>query len=96
VEKTIRTLPETLEFKDMSDPQSLLSPPPEKVVITYINRQAVGRHLIPENHNELVAAIEELVANKQLEGKNWVFNDVKPETLSKAKQIELASETTVC
>jgi hypothetical protein len=85
-----------LEDKDVSDPQSLLPLPPDKVVITYINRQAVGRHLMPENHDGLVEAIEELVAKKQQEGKNWVFNDVKPETLSKAKQIELASETTVC
>lgn len=95
VEKTRRILPVPLEDKAVSDPQSLLPPPPEKVIITYINRQAVGRHLIPENHDGLVAAIEELVTKKQLEGKNWIFNDVKPETLSKAKQIELASETTV-
>lgn len=96
VEKTNRILPVPLENKGISDPQSLLSPLPEKVVITYINRQAVGRHLIPEHHDELISAIEDLVAKKQLEGKNWVFNDVKPERLSKAKQVELASETTVC
>jgi hypothetical protein len=97
VEKVVRSqdTPKPSEGTGVSDPQSLLPPPPDKKVITYINRQAVGRHLNPENHDELVAAIKELVAKKQSEGKNWVFNDVKPERLSKAKQVELASETTV-
>lgn len=95
VEKLSRTHPVPSEDKAVSDPQSLLPPPPEKIVITYINRQTVPRRLTAENHDELVASIEELVATKQAEGKNWVFNNVKPEKLSKAQQIKLASETTV-
>lgn len=81
---------------DVADPQTLLPLPPDKVVITYINRQSVRRHLVPENHDALVASIEELVQMKQSEGKNWEFRDVQPERLSKDEQVRLASETTVC
>jgi len=82
--------------EDVTDPQTLLPLPPDEVVITYINRQSVRRHLIPEDHDALVTSIEELVLLKQSEGKNWVFRDVRPERLSKDEQVKLASETTVC
>lgn len=95
VEKSTRSFSAPLKDKDISDPQKLLPPPPDKVVITYINRQSVGRHLNPNDHDGLLDAIQDLIAKKQAEGKNWVFRDVKPEILSKAKQVQLASETTV-
>lgn len=80
---------------NITDPQSLL-PVPEQVVITYINRQGVRRHLIPEDHAALVAALEELIARKEKEGKHWILRVIQPERLSKDEQVRLAAETTVC
>lgn len=78
-----------------TDAQEVLPLPPDEVVITYINRQTVRRHLITEHHEELVKSIQEMVDRNRAEGKNWVFKDVKPERLTKDEQVKLASETTV-
>ncbi|KDR75372.1 hypothetical protein GALMADRAFT_268911 [Galerina marginata CBS 339.88] len=79
----------------VGDPQSLL-PRPQKIIITYINRQAVRRHLIPEHHDALVLALQQLVDRKRAEdGKEWVFRIVQPELLSKEQQVQMAAETTI-
>ena len=95
VHKEPRVFDADLPFYDNTiDPQSRL-PEPKEIIITYINRQGVRRHLIPSNHDNLVESLEALVKRKKEEGKNWIFKDVKPERLSKEEQIKLASETTV-
>ena len=80
--------------KTVTDVQSLL-PVPTQIVITYINRQGVRRHLIPEHHDGLVLALEQMVKRKHVEGKDWVLNVVQPELLTKEDQLQLASESTV-
>jgi len=80
--------------KVKSDVQSLL-PLPTQNVITYINRQGVRRHLIPEHHDDLVFALEQMVKRKQEAGKDWILNIVQPELLTKEDQFQLASESTV-
>lgn len=88
-------VPLSSEHNDVADPQILL-PLPKDIVITYINRQGVRRHLIQEDHDALVSALEQLVKRKKIEeGKEWVLRVVQPELLSKEEQIQLASETTV-
>ncbi|GJF00117.1 hypothetical protein PsYK624_163960 [Phanerochaete sordida] len=64
--------------------------PDERVVVTYVNRQGVRRHLIDADHDALVAAIEKLCAER-----GWEFNDAKAELLSKEQQLELVARTTV-
>lgn len=80
--------------KDTKNPQSLL-PLPKQVTITYISRQGVRRHLVPEDHDALVLALQQLVKRKRAENKNWTLKVVQPELLSKEEQIQIASETTV-
>lgn len=69
---------------------------PDKIVITYINRQGTRRHLTEEDNRGLIAAIEELVEIKNREGKKWEFNNVHAERLSLDEQVRVAGKTTVC
>jgi len=66
-------------------------PMPERVVITYISRQSSKRHLISEDHDGLVAALEDLVDRK-----GWGLNVVQAERLTKDEQVRVMGETTVC
>lgn len=91
----IRPVPMVSASDNATDPQSLLPPPPDRVVITYINRQSVRRRLIASHNEALVASMKDLVKKKQAEGKNWIFKNVKPERLSKEEQVQVASESTV-
>lgn len=91
----IQPAPVVSVANNLTDPQSLLPPPPDRVVITYINRQSVRRRLIASHNEALVASMKNLVKRKQAEGKNWVFKNVKPERLSKEDQVQVASESTV-
>jgi len=62
----------------------------EEVVVTYISRQAVKRHLIPEDHEGLVNALTELC-----ERRGWELNIVAMERISKEEQLAIAARTTV-
>lgn len=62
----------------------------EKTVITYISRQAARRHLIPEDHRLLVAALQEMTARKGYE-----LIIIEAEKLSKDEQLTIMSMTTV-
>lgn len=62
----------------------------EDVVVTYISRQAVKRHLIPDDHEGLVRALTELC-----EKRGWELNVVAMERLSKEEQLAVAARTTV-
>lgn len=68
---------------------------PRKIVITYIDRQNVRRHLIEEDHEGLVKALQDLIQKKKEEGKEWELNIIKPETLTKDEQVRIASRTSV-
>ncbi|KAF8891721.1 hypothetical protein BD779DRAFT_1670694 [Infundibulicybe gibba] len=71
-------------------------PLPDNVVITYINRQGVRRHLIQEDHDGLVAELEDLVRRKKVEdGVDWELNIVQPELMSKDDQVKLIGRTTI-
>ncbi|KAF8995423.1 hypothetical protein BDQ17DRAFT_1310868 [Cyathus striatus] len=70
-------------------------PLPEKIVITYISRQTVRRHLIQADHDALSDALRDLIARKRDAGKSWELNIVEPEMLSKDEQISLISKTTI-
>lgn len=62
----------------------------EDIVISYISRQAVKRHLIPEDHDGLVSALTELCTRR-----GWELNVVAMERLSKEEQLAVAARTTV-
>jgi hypothetical protein len=62
----------------------------EEVVITYISRQGVRRHLVPDDHEGLVRALTELT-----ERRGWVLNVVAMERLTKEEQLALVARTTV-
>ena len=62
----------------------------EEVVVTYITRQGVRRHLIEEDHEGLVRALVELCDRR-----GWELNIVPMERLSKEEQLALAARTTV-
>lgn len=62
----------------------------EEIVISYITRQAVKRHLIPEDHDGLVSALTELCTRR-----GWELNVVAMERLSKEEQLAVAARTTV-
>lgn len=62
----------------------------EKTVITYISRQAARRHLIREDHQLLVASLQELTARKGYE-----LIIIEAEKLSKDEQLAIMSRTTV-
>ncbi|KAH9176539.1 hypothetical protein EDB89DRAFT_1845835 [Lactarius sanguifluus] len=61
----------------------------EEVVVTYITRQGVRRHLINEDHEGLVRALEEMC-----ERRGWELNVVHMERLSKEEQLAVAARTT--
>ncbi|KAI9463734.1 hypothetical protein BJY52DRAFT_1425225 [Lactarius psammicola] len=61
----------------------------EEVVVTYITRQGVRRHLIEEDHEGLVRALEELCQRR-----GWELNVVPMERLSKEEQLAVAARTT--
>ncbi|TFY58957.1 hypothetical protein EVG20_g7963, partial [Dentipellis fragilis] len=60
-----------------------------QIVVTYINRQGVRRHLVEEDHDRLVASLEELCSRR-----GWELNVVKAERLSKEEQLAVVSRTT--
>ncbi len=62
----------------------------EEIVVTYISRQAVKRHLIAEDHEGLVEALTELCDRR-----GWELNIVAMERLSKEEQLAIAARTTV-
>jgi hypothetical protein len=62
----------------------------DEVVVTYISRQRVRRHLIPEDHEGLVRALVELCDRRR-----WELHVVAMERLSKEEQLALAARTTV-
>ena len=62
----------------------------EEVVVTYISRQAVKRHLVAEDHEGLVDALTELCDRR-----GWELNIVAMERLSKEEQLAIAARTTV-
>jgi len=78
-----------LDTGEKDGPEDVL-PMPEKVVITYISRQNSKRHLIEEDHEGLVAALEDLVDQK-----GWDLNIVEAERLTKDQQVRIMGETTV-
>jgi hypothetical protein len=61
----------------------------DEVVVTYISRQAVKRHLITEDHEGLEDALTELC-----ERRGWELNVVAMERISKEEQLALAARTT--
>lgn len=63
---------------------------PDRVVVSYIDRQGSRRHLIQEHHEGLVAALEEVCARR-----GWELNVVQAEKLTKEEQLEVAARTTV-
>jgi hypothetical protein len=85
-------------------------PMPEKVVITYIDRQnGHNRNFISADNEGLVEAMQELVDRKNSErsasleqeprGKlplEWEFIIMKAGKLTKDEQVRLAARTTVC
>jgi len=64
--------------------------PKEKAVITYISRQSARRHLIREDHQLLVASLQEMTARKGYE-----LIIIEAEKLSKDEQLAIMSKTTV-
>ncbi|KAF7795516.1 hypothetical protein EIP86_006678 [Pleurotus ostreatoroseus] len=62
----------------------------QDVVITYIDRQGVRRHLVDEDHERLVEMLTELCAVK-----GWELNLVQAEKLTKEDQLDLAARSTV-
>ena len=62
----------------------------DEVVVTYISRQAVKRHLITEDHEGLVVALTKLC-----ERRGWELNIVAMEQISKEEQLAVAARTTV-
>ena len=62
----------------------------EEVVVTYITRQGVKRHLVEEDHEALVRALAELCDRR-----GWELNVVPMERLSKEEQLAIAARTTV-
>jgi len=62
----------------------------EKTVITYISRQAARRHLIREDHDLLVASLQEMTARKGYE-----LIIIEAEKFSKDEQLRIMARTTV-
>ena len=65
--------------------------PREKIVITYVDRQGVRRHLIDEDHDYLVRELKTLCDTNGYE-----LNIMRGETLTKEEQLAIVSRTTVC
>ncbi|KAJ7650254.1 hypothetical protein FB45DRAFT_887435 [Roridomyces roridus] len=68
---------------------------PDRIVITYINRQGTRRHLTDEDNRGLINAMEELVERKNAEGGDWEFNDVHAEQLTLDEQVRVAGRSTI-
>ena len=87
----------------MESALSVTSVRPKKIIITYISRQAVRRHLVDEDHENLVKSLQALVQRKNAEwirdgrtrGREWELQIVQPETLAKDDQVQIMSRTTV-
>lgn len=87
----------------MESALSVTGAQPQKIIITYISRQAVRRHLIDQDHENLVKSLQELVQRKNAEwmrdgrakGREWELQIVQPETLTKDEQVQIMSKTTV-
>jgi hypothetical protein len=62
----------------------------EEVVVTYISRQGVKRHLIDEDHDGLVRSLTELCDRR-----GWQLNIEAMERLTKEEQLAIAARTTV-
>jgi hypothetical protein len=62
----------------------------EEVVVTYVSRQGVKRHLVPDDHEGLVRALTELCDRR-----GWELNIVAMERLKKEEQLAIAARTTV-
>ncbi|KAN0134049.1 Protein of unknown function (DUF563) domain containing protein [Lactarius tabidus] len=61
----------------------------EQIVVTYITRQGVRRHLIEDDHEGLVRALVELCDRR-----GWELNVVPMERLSKEEQLAVIARTT--
>lgn len=62
----------------------------EDIVVTYISRQGVRRHLIYEDHEGLAKALEEVCTRR-----GWELNVVAMERMSKEEQLAVVARTTV-
>jgi hypothetical protein len=80
--------PATLGLFDAAVPERV--PPTNKVVVTYINRQGVRRHLVPEDHERLVGALKELCLRR-----GWELNVMQAEKFSREEQLNAIARTTV-
>jgi len=78
---------------------------PKKIVITYISRQGVRRHLIEEDHDGLVKSLQELVERKNAEwvkdgrgkgtSKEWELNVIKAEQMTRDDQVKIFGRTSI-
>ncbi|KZT29048.1 hypothetical protein NEOLEDRAFT_1057283 [Neolentinus lepideus HHB14362 ss-1] len=85
-----------VKFAGAGREEGLLSAEKGDVVITYISRQAVRRRLVQEQHEGLVAALQELVERKNREGGvRWEVNVVQAEKIGRDEQVRMASRSTV-
>lgn len=96
--------------EDISPEAQNQLPMPEKIVLTYIDRQGAHlRNFVDSDLTGLIQAIEELVARKneermailKQEGQKqvpleWEFNIMQAGKLSKDEQVKIAARTTVC
>ncbi|KAI0035862.1 hypothetical protein K488DRAFT_30582, partial [Vararia minispora EC-137] len=79
--------PAVLNLFDPAHPEAV--PPKEKIAVTYISRQSVRRRLIPEDHDRLVASLEELCHRR-----GWELNIMQAEKISREEQLIIAARTT--
>ena len=77
-----------LDLFKVDEPERLL--PNDKIIVTYVDRQSVRRHLIHEDHELLVKSLREMCARR-----GWELIIMKGEALSKDEQLHIASKTTV-
>ena len=88
------------------DPNILESAMPEKIVVTYVSRQEVGRRLLVESdHETLVKSLEQLVQRKNAEwvrdglgngtAKEWELQVVNAERMAIVDQIKVFARTSV-
>lgn len=77
-----------IDLYNSDEPERVL--PSEKIVVTYIERQSVRRHLIREDHELLVKSLREMCQRR-----GWELVIMKGEALSKDQQLQIASKTTV-
>jgi hypothetical protein len=76
----------------------------QDVVITYISRQGSRRHLIHDDHDRLVSALQQMVKRKNEESpglgrdrraRRWELNVVQAEKMTKEEQLRVIAKTTV-